>query len=181
MRSGEVDTVQLETGTQERVLLSEQLVHRHARGLSHEVVHRRPEGDRGLVPDPVEGVAADVLVEHLRRFGGAHLLSEPGEPGVGVGDVDGAPPRTVVVQKLVGDPVVVLVRNLVSFDLRNLHRSNSAEREVVRWDAACSGLAADSRVRWSLRRWCLWAQVQVRTRAGYTASCRRMRPGSQNA
>ena len=43
------------------VTLAEQLVDRHSRRLAHEVIHRHPQREAGLIPHPVEGVAAEVF------------------------------------------------------------------------------------------------------------------------
>ena len=82
------------------VLLAEELVHRHPRGFAHEVVHRRSQTEGGLVAYPVEGVRADVLVQHLLPFR-SPAFAEADEPVVGADDVYRALRQVVVVEELV--------------------------------------------------------------------------------
>ena len=109
-------------GNPRAVLLTEELVDRHAGGLAHQVVHRRAQGQRGLVADPLEGIAAEVLVDDLLRLGAA-ALAESAESAIGVSDVDCAAGGAVVVVERVGDPVAIGDGDLVDLDLDDVHVS----------------------------------------------------------
>ena len=102
------------------MFLSDQLVDRYARGLAHQVVHRRTQRQGGLVSDPVEGIRSDVLVDHLFRFQFVSL-AQPRKPIIGVRDVDRPLCRTVEVVQLVRYPVLVLEGDFVDFYFCDFH------------------------------------------------------------
>ena len=102
------------------VLLAEELVRRHASRLAHEVVHRRSQSERGLIADPVEGVRANVLVQHVLRFR-ARAFSQAKQATVGTHYVYRALRHVVIVDELVGPVLVVLEGDPVDVDVGNLH------------------------------------------------------------
>ena len=104
------------------MLLPEELVHRHTGGLTHQVVHRRAQGQGQLVAHPVEWVRAEVALDNVLRNSSA-AVAEAGEAGVGVGDVDRAPGRTAVVIERISEPVLVWQADLVELDFSDLHGS----------------------------------------------------------
>ena len=97
------------------VALAEELVDRDSGRLAHQVVHGLGHGNGGLVPDPVEGTGADVLVEHLLRL--VAPFAQPLKALVGVNHIHTALGGTIIVIQLVVEPVHVAGVDLVFLDV----------------------------------------------------------------
>ena len=103
------------------VALAEELVDRNSGRLAHQVVGGLGHGNGGLVPDPVEGAGADVLLEHLVRL--VSPFAQPLQALVGVNHVDAALGGTVEVIQLVVEPVHVVRMDLVFLDVGDPDRT----------------------------------------------------------
>ncbi len=98
------------------VSLAKELVNGDARGLAHQVVHGRPQPQRGLIAHPIEGAGADVLFNRLGWLR-ASTLTEPGQPCVGMDHVDRPLPGAVEVIELVSDPVQKFFGDVVDLNV----------------------------------------------------------------
>ena len=101
------------------MLLAEELVDRYPGGFAHQVIHRRPQAERGFVADPVEGVGADIAVQHLLFFDPLGF-TQADQAAVRVDDVDRALSQAVVVAQLIGPGFVVRQRHSVNVDVGDL-------------------------------------------------------------
>ena len=102
------------------MFLAEQLINRHASGLAHQIVHRRPQAKGCLVPHPGEGIRPQIALDRLLRFG-ALAFTQPDESIVGAYHIDRAPSHVVIVTQLVGAPIDIAQPDLARFDRCDFH------------------------------------------------------------
>ena len=102
--------------------LAKQTVHRHAGGLAHQVIHRRPQPQRCHVANMIERIGADVALADRVGFQ-CSTLAQPHQPVVRLHLVDKSFRRPVEVLQFVVNPLVVPRMNLVNLDRLDTDRT----------------------------------------------------------
>ena len=95
--------------------LAEQLVDRHPRRLTHQVVHRHPQPQAGFVPHPVERIAAQVLLADRFRLHSVPL-SQTNQLAVGLHHIHHAAGGAVEVPQFIRLEIDIRHRDLVRFN-----------------------------------------------------------------